>query len=251
MTIPVTRPVVGRDLDDVKRTFGLSTADACWLFGMSITKWTHVARRDADLPITDPTLALLVRFLDAHPELPVVPKGPNAVEMHELVDAIIPTDQKRFSVLMGSEASGAYRWRRKESRQSPALLRLMYFMRMSLMSRDDGDKVALLNDWSKVVEAEARARGVDNVFRVGRWNMTKAGSVSEESEEGADEGSEDGEDAGEEAAPVARVARVAGVAGAAPKAIPGSGKRGARPKAASTTPVPASSARPVRPKKAA
>jgi len=177
--IPTNRPVLGRDLDDIKQQFGLSTADACWLFGMSITKWTHVCRQGAAEPVTDPTLALLVRFLDLHPELSVVPKLPDAMEIYTLVNSIVDTDQKRFSILVGSEASATYRWRKHGSRQSPTAQRLMYCMKMSLLGRPDADKLELLDEWEGVVKAEGQARGVDDVFRRGYW------SAKSEPEEGA------------------------------------------------------------------
>jgi hypothetical protein len=167
--IPLNRPVIGRDLDEIKQQFGLSTADACYLFGLSITRWTQVVRARADEPLTDPTLALLVRLLADHPELSVIPKMPNANEMFNILEEIAPLDQKRFSILLGAEASAGYRWRKQQSRQGPFLTRLMYYMKMALLSRTPGDKAVLLDEWSKVVEAEGRARGVDDVFRKGQW----------------------------------------------------------------------------------
>lgn len=169
MPIPTTRPVIGRDLDEIKQTFGLSTADACWLFGLSITKWTQVARQSTDTPVKDPTLALLCRFLDQHPELSVMPKLPDATEMFDLINKVAQTDQKRFSILFGSEASAAYRWRKNGARQSPTLLRLMYYMKMALQTRNKASKEELLTDWAKTVEQEGSARGVNNVFKVGQW----------------------------------------------------------------------------------
>lgn len=176
--IPINRPVLGRDLDDIKLQFGLSTADACWLFGMSITKWTQIARKGANDAVTDPTLALLVRFLDQHPELSVIPKLPDGQEMFDLINSVAPTDQKRFSILMGSEASAAYRWRKIGSRQSPTLLRLMYYMKMALLGRPDEDRLSLLDTWSKTVEVEGKARGVEDVFHRGRWSVEAEGSVT-------------------------------------------------------------------------
>mgnify|MGYP006870084542 CR=1 FL=1 len=74
--IPTNRPVLGRDLDEIKQEFGLSTADACYLFGLSITKWTHVVRQAPDAPVKDPTLALVVRLLDANPDLNEIHQTP-------------------------------------------------------------------------------------------------------------------------------------------------------------------------------
>ncbi len=176
--IPDNRPVIGRDLDTIKQQFGLSTADACHLFGMSITKWTHVARQGADVPVTDPTLALLARFLDGHPELNVIPRYPDPTEMYDFVNDIHPVDQKAFSVLMGSEASATYRWRKTGSRPSPVLQRLMHYMRLSLLARDETGKVELLSDWRTTVAQEGLVRGVPNVFKVGRWRSSAPAPAS-------------------------------------------------------------------------
>ena len=167
--IPSNRPVVGRDLEEIKQQFGLSAADALFLFGISITKWTQIVRNNPEAPLTDPTLALLVRFLAEHPELSVIPKMPNASEMYELVNTVMPIDQKRFSIMMGAEASAGYRWRKSTSRQGAALQRLMYYMKIALMSKAAGDKIQLINNWEKTVANEGAARGVPDIFRAGQW----------------------------------------------------------------------------------
>ena len=168
--IPTTRPVLGKDLDAVRQQYGMLTSDACWLFGLSITRWMQIVRQAADLPVKDPTLALLVRFLDQHPELSVIPKFPSVAEMYDMVNSIQEIDQKRFSVLFGSEASAAYRWLKAGSRQSPAVNRLMHYMRVGMLSRQPDKRADMLEDWRKTVELEAQARGVPDVFKLGQWN---------------------------------------------------------------------------------
>ena len=168
--IPANRPVLGKDLDSIRQMFGLLTADACWLFGMSITKWMHVVRQAPDEPLRDPTLALLVRFLDQHPEMSVIPKFPAASEMFALINKIQDVDQKRFSVLFGSESSATYRWLKESgSRVSPAVGRLMYYLKMALLSIPPERRGVMLESWRGTVQVEAGARGVDNIFKSGSW----------------------------------------------------------------------------------
>lgn len=167
--IPSNRPVAGKDLVAIKEQFGLSTADAAWLFGISITRWSEIANKGYEQHVTDPTLALLVRLLDQHPELPVVPKAPSAAEMFAMVNQIVPADQKRFSILMGSEASASYRWLKKGGRQPAVLQRLFYFLSLCILSRTEGDRIRLMDGWATTVADEAKARGVADVFQVGRW----------------------------------------------------------------------------------
>jgi hypothetical protein len=170
MAIPTNRAVLGKDLDAVRLQYGLLTSDACWLFGLSITKWTQVVRQAGEFPLKDPTLALLVRFLDQHPELSVIPRFPKVDEMFAMVNAIQETDQKRFSVLFGSEASAAFRWLKSDSRQSPAVRRLMHYMKSAFLARQPERRADLLEKWRATVASEAVARGVPDVFKTGNWN---------------------------------------------------------------------------------
>lgn len=168
--IPTTRPVIGRDLDTIKRALGLSTADACNLFGLSITKWTDVVRTNADSEVRDPTLALLTRFLDEHMRDEFVPRPPTCEDFFDLLKSIDDRiDQKRFSVLVGSEGSAAYRWLRIGSRPTPALSRLMLYMKIVLDKSSRAGQRKFLEDWMLTVVREGAARGVDNVLRTGRW----------------------------------------------------------------------------------
>lgn len=168
--IPKNRAVIGRDLDDIKRQFGLSTANACFLFGLSITKWTEVVNKAADKPVSDPTLALLVRLLDEHPWLNIIPKMPECQEMYDLIkESVANLDQKRFSILMGSEATAAYRWLKVGAKQPSVMARLMLFLKMAIMRQPPESRSELMSNWAATVETEGAARGVPNIFKVGRW----------------------------------------------------------------------------------
>lgn len=168
--IPTNRPVLGKDLDSIAQQFGMLVADACWLFGMSITKWMQVVRQNPEVPLKDPTLALLVRFLADHPELSVIPKFPSAEEMYALLNKVQPVDQKRFSALFGSEASATYRWLKPGSRMTPAVGRLMFYMKMAMLAASPDKRGEMLENWRETVKLEAQARGVDDIFKTGAWN---------------------------------------------------------------------------------
>lgn len=168
--IPFSRPVVGKDLDAIRQQFGLLTSDACFVFGLSITRWMQIVRQKPDEPVKDPTLALMVRFLEEHPETLVIPDYPTVPDMYEYINSIQTTDQKRFSILFGSEASAAYRWLRSNSRQSPAVSRLMHLLKVALNSRSPAQKWKLIESWSKIVAKEGVARGIPDVFAFGKWN---------------------------------------------------------------------------------
>ena len=170
--IPSNRPVLGRDLDAVRQEFGLLTNDIIWVLSMSITRWMQIVRQAPDEPVKDPTLALLVRFLSQHPELAVIPKQPSAADMFELMNEVTDIEPKRFATYFGAETSAAYRWMKPDARPSSTALRLMHFMKMALLMQDTAGRTQMLEDWRKTVDQEAKARGVDNVFKTGRWSTT-------------------------------------------------------------------------------
>lgn len=167
--IPSNRPVLGKDLDAVRQEFGLLTNDIIWVLSMSITRWTQIVRQAPDEPIKDPTLALLVRFLAQHPELAVVPKQPTTAEMFALLNEITEVEPKRFATYFGSETSAAYRWMRPDARPSSTVQRLMHFMRMALLMQNPSGRTQMLEDWRKTVQQEGRQRGIEDVFKSGRW----------------------------------------------------------------------------------
>lgn len=170
--IPSNRPVLGRDLDAVRQAFGLLTNDIIWVLSMSITRWMQIVRQAPDEPVKDPTLALLVRFLSQHPELAVVPKQPNASDMFTLMNEVADVEPKRFATYFGAETSAAYRWMKPDARPSSTALRLMHFMKMAMLMQDTAGRSQMLESWRKTVDQEAKARGVEDVFKSGRWSTT-------------------------------------------------------------------------------
>lgn len=167
--IPLNRAVIGRDLKEIKQTFGLSTSEACYLFGLSITKWTLIVNKNPDVPLTDPSLALLVRFLAEYPHLSVIPKPPSAVEMYEKICSVTPLNSKEFSVFLGSEGSAYNRWKKNISRQGPSVQRLLYYFRLVLLGRPVTEQATLLNNWRSIVKSEGFARSGSDVFKTGQW----------------------------------------------------------------------------------
>ena len=174
--IPTNRPVIGQDLDDVRQAYGLSVADACWLFGLSITKWSQMVRGSEENPdapnepIKDPTLALLIRFLDTFNDVEAVPSLPTAEEMFELLNSSKSTPKKEMSILLGSEETATYRWTELGTRQPPAVGRLMYFLRLKLLGCSTTQRIDFMSKWESIVRIEGTARGVDDVFKAGSWN---------------------------------------------------------------------------------
>lgn len=173
--IPTNRPVIGKDLDTVRQQFGLLTADAIWLYGLSPNKWTTLVRQQPNEPIPDPTLALLVRFLDQHPELSIIPRWPSPRETFDCLNATQKLTQGDFSLLLGFERSAAPRWfKPRGARQSATLSRLMLCLKTTILSMRTEDRGQLMDDWRELVKNEAEVRGVDDLFDAGRWSIGAA-----------------------------------------------------------------------------
>lgn len=129
-------------------------------------------RQAPDEPVKDPTLALLVRFLAQHPELAVVPQQPTPAELFELMNESADVEPKRFTTYFGAESSAAYRWMKTDARPSSTVSRLMHFMKIAMLMQGPSGRSQMLENWRKTVDQEAKARGVDNVFKTGRWSTT-------------------------------------------------------------------------------
>jgi len=169
MSIPKGRPVLGKDLDAVRQQFGLTTGAALYLFGLSITRWMHVVRRDAELPLIDTSLALLVRFIDENPDIQMLPEFPSAADVFAEITASSDVHQKQFSIMLGAEASAAYRWLKTQSRQTPSVTRLLWHINTLLQSTPKRQRRKVIANWLKLVDAEGKARGVENILATGRW----------------------------------------------------------------------------------
>lgn len=181
--IPTNRPVIGEDLDNLREQLGLSSSEACWLYGLSIMKWMKIVKNGAKDVIRRPSLALLARALDKRPEHSLLPRQPSAQEIFDRIHKVdAEVDKKRLSVLFGSEASAGYRWITKESEISPALARLfMMFQRLFDRAHGQSNRAAIkmLEDWRKMVALEASQRGIANIFTTGRWIAEENSAVGQ------------------------------------------------------------------------
>lgn len=132
----IRRPVIGQDLDELREELGLSTMDACWLFGMSMTKWSKIVNKDGRVPVSNVSLALLVRALRAYPQACPIFPSVSAFDVKEQIDQTVRrhpnhedgliVDKKRMGIMFGCEASAGYRWLTTSSKISPVLVRLFY-----------------------------------------------------------------------------------------------------------------------------
>jgi hypothetical protein len=178
--IPTTRPVIGEDLDSVREQLGHPTADAGWLYGISITKWMMIAKKNPRVTVNNPTLALLVRHLSEDPSLSPIPVAPSAADIFETIEIVRPNiDKKHMAIMFGRESSSGYRWLTKNSNLSPVLQRLFLVFDCLVNqenAKHDGDVEDVLIEWDKMVENEGVQRGIPSIYSTGIWT---AGDITE------------------------------------------------------------------------
>lgn len=175
--IPENRPVLGKDLDVICQQYGMNTTDALFVFGLSMTRWMHIVRRDAELPVLDNSLAVLVRFMDKFPDIRILPTFPKVEDLFESIKSDAGILPRTFSLLMGAEETASYRWLSGRSRQSPSVLRLMWHVNQALTVRMDGEEGSpdieerqeIIKTLQALAELEAGARGAKNLIEEGRW----------------------------------------------------------------------------------
>jgi len=186
--IPNDRPVLGKDLDAIRQSYGITTTDACFLFGLSMTRWMHAVRRDPDLPLADTSLAVLARFMDKYPELYLLPKFPEPSDVFEKIRGVKGYDElnsRHFSLILGAESTAANRWLKQGGRQSPSVVRLLWHINEALDHTNPRGKPKadvglsgvsqkeVINELFEMAKLEASLRGTVDLFKEGRWQVIK------------------------------------------------------------------------------
>lgn len=182
--IPTNRPVLGKDLDAMRQSFGITTTDALFLFGLSITRWMYAVRRDAELPLADTSLALLLRFMDQNPDLFLLPKFPTPPDVFDSIKEHVQMHPRHFSLIMGAESTASNRWLSGSGRQSPSVMRLLWYVNEALnqasgkpsqanQSAEGLDPEELIERLIETAKLEATLRGTPDLFKAGRWPVIK------------------------------------------------------------------------------
>lgn len=180
--IPKTRAVIGDDLDVLREQLGYSTADACWEYGMPMTKWAKIKNDNAKAVVDNPTLAILVRQLSENPDLSPIPAAPSAQDALDMITTLWPEgiERKEFAILFGKEESSGYRWLKKNGNLSASVQRLfLVFSILLARSQDYGlSQTEMLDEWKSMVLHEGQQRGIENVFDSGQWTIGQIGAGS-------------------------------------------------------------------------
>lgn len=171
---PAGKPIIGEDLVMLRTQLGISVTDLCWLLGISIKIWSRLTKNSAKMTVADGTLSLLVRALMNFPAaLPIAPPTTPMDAYKRLCTVNKDFDKRWLAIMFGYEESSGSRWIKDESKGTPILERLL---RIFIRKFDEAatwgtdDVKHMLAEWDRVVEIEAAARGVPDVFLEGVWS---------------------------------------------------------------------------------
>lgn len=178
--IPETRAVIGDDLNTLRERLGLGVGEACWLYGISMTKWMNIVNKAPKDPITNPSLALMIRSLSIHPDACPLPSTPSAQEIYDMINQGLrleePMDLKRLAIMFGCEGSSGYRWITKQGEISPVLERLFQVFRTLFKPIMGNGQIAcakFILEWEQMITQEAEERNLEAIWKTGRWTFGK------------------------------------------------------------------------------
>ena len=149
-----TGPVTGDQYLKLQQKLGLDLGDFQALLGISM-KEHYLLTLNPTAPLADPGLGLHVRLLDEYPEL-VVPE-PGMIELVQILVAL----------MVGRNGPTSSTWSTGRATPARKIMALVRHLLTLLAERDDPDRV--LVRYCELIEQEAIARGVADIFKERRW----------------------------------------------------------------------------------
>lgn len=174
MPIPLTRPVIWQDLEDIRVRNKLTQGDLHDFFGIPQAKWGRIIKNKGPKltdVVKDVTVAMLARVYDMHPNLMPEKKTEDLRVFYEKLNAMKPErlsgptkgksiKKRHFAVYLGNNSSAGYAWleqARPASEQVQCLIKAV---------KNAENVFELLEE---ITEVEKRTRGVDP-FKTGSWS---------------------------------------------------------------------------------
>ena len=158
-------------IDEVRAKCGLDTADLQWTGGSLNRRERILFGPQRDEPIHDPTVAILWRYLAAHPEDHPLPPMPTPHETQSVLAAVMRRGmrggkycKRRIAQLLGCTGMSSYNWLDGSESMSGSVKRLALLLVNAINAggRQGFDR------YLDVVEEEAVARGIpslEDLFR--------------------------------------------------------------------------------------
>lgn len=171
MPIPITRPVIWQDLEDIRQRHNLTQGDLCEFFGIPQAKWGSVVKGNKyEEEVKDVAVAILARIYDLHPHLMPERKDEDLRVFYKYLNQQKPERmggsakgkdilKRHFPIYLGRNSSAGYAWLEHDKPASPPVHRIIQAARKAPNAYELLDELA---------DVEARARKVDP-FKYGNW----------------------------------------------------------------------------------
>ena len=168
-------PVTGEDYLRLQQKLQLELGEYQALMGITI-KEHYLIAKDPKAPIADPGLCLHVRLLDEYPGL--IAPGPDVLELTQTVKRLkhdypdvalpMPASSNLIALMLGRNAPTATTWNQGRAVPARKILALVGHLQKLLDTRDAPDRA--LVRYCELIDAEARARGVADIFVGRKWS---------------------------------------------------------------------------------
>ena len=167
-------PITGEHYVRLQQKLQLDLGDYQALMGITV-KEHYLMTLDPKTPISDPGLCLHVRLLDEYPEL--LAPGPDVIELIHTVKRLkrdypdmtlpMPASGNLVGLMLGRNARTAATWSSGRAVPARKTLSLVHHLLTLLDTRDDPDRV--LQQYCELIDREAKARGVEDIFKTRCW----------------------------------------------------------------------------------
>jgi len=167
-------PVTGEQYLKLQEKLRLELGEFQALMGITM-KEHYLITQDPQAPLADPGLCLHLRLIDDYPEL--VDPEVSVLDLVQTVkqlkrdypDLNLPMSPtlKLVGLMLGRNATTAPTWSSGRVTPPHKIMVLVRHLLTLLEERDDPDRV--LQHYCELIDQEAQARGMENIFTERRW----------------------------------------------------------------------------------
>ena len=163
-TIPTNRPVLGRDIDALPKRLQCGIQRCCALLGISYNSWQKIVKQP-DEPVSIISIALAARLLDAFPYLAAPPYSPEDLLSRLQEKSGHRTSRAEVALMLGRQATSFSHWGNTEVAPAEVVVNLSAYLVEIL------DELSLdaFEHYRSLVEQEAKARGIEDIWQRGTW----------------------------------------------------------------------------------
>lgn len=167
------RNVTGADLYAIGEMLGLNKRNLQWLFALTPSD-NKLMLGMPTMPVFDPALGILTRFLSQYPERMPLDPLPTAKELYEYINRFYPLKMHEFALAFGRETSSSYRWITKGGKQPPLIKHIVWTLwKQFQAAENDEQRRQIWVEWLSCVYEEAEARGIEDLGCDTVWHRVR------------------------------------------------------------------------------